>query len=35
VNVAHGLGAMSLAHEDADIDRTIAAFEAFARRASA
>lgn len=32
VNVAHGLGAISLAHTDADIDRTIAAYEAFARR---
>jgi len=32
VNVAHGLGAISLAHEDADIDRTIEAYEAFARR---
>jgi len=35
VNVAHGLGAMSLAHQDADIDRTIEAFEAFAQRLSA
>ncbi len=32
VNVAHGLGAVSLAHEDADIDRTIEAYDAFARR---
>ena len=34
VYVAHGLGAVSMAHTDEDIDATIAAFDAFAQRAA-
>jgi len=35
VNVVHGLGAISTAHTDDDLDRTIAAFDAFAARLAA
>ena len=35
VEVVHGLGAISTAHTDADIDRTVAAFGAFAARVAA
>ncbi len=35
VNVSHGLGAISTAHTDADLDRVIAAFAAVARRLAA
>ena len=34
VYVVHGLGAVSMAHTDRDIDTTIAAFDAFAERAA-
>jgi glutamate-1-semialdehyde aminotransferase len=32
VNTVHGLGAVSITHSDADIERTLAAFDAFAAR---
>jgi glutamate-1-semialdehyde 2,1-aminomutase len=34
VNTVHGLGAVSLAHSDLDIERVLAAYEAFAARAA-